>query len=35
VVVMENGEIKEEGTLEELRENGKTDLIRGYFDGEI
>lgn len=35
VVVMENGEIKEKGTLEELRENGKTELIRGYFDGEV
>ena len=34
VIVMENGEIKECGTIEELRENGKTELIRGYFDNE-
>lgn len=34
VIVMENGEIKECGTFEELKENGKTDLIRGYFNNE-
>ena len=34
VVVMENGEIKEFGTLEELREKGQTDLIRSYFVDE-
>lgn len=32
VVVMDDGEIKEYGTLDELRENGKTELIRRYFD---
>ena len=34
VIVMEDGEIKERGTFEELKENGKTDLIRGYFEYE-
>ena len=34
IVVMENGEIKEYGTPEELREKGKTDLIRSYFSYE-
>jgi ABC-type sugar transport system ATPase subunit len=34
VVVMEDGEIKGYGTIDELREKGKTDLIRSYFDDE-
>ena len=34
IVVMEDGLIKEYGTLEELKKNGKTELIRGYFKDE-
>ena len=34
IVVMEDGEIKEYGTVEELEKNGKTDLIRSYFNNE-
>jgi ABC-type sugar transport system ATPase subunit len=35
IVVMEDGSIIEHGTVEELRMNGKTDLIRMYFKDEI
>jgi multiple sugar transport system ATP-binding protein len=34
IIVMEDGSIKEHGTIEELRKNGKTDLIRMYFKDE-
>jgi ABC-type sugar transport system ATPase subunit len=34
LIVMEDGSIKEQGTVEELRKNGKTDLIRMYFKDE-
>lgn len=34
IVVMEEGEIIEYGTPDELREKGKTELIRGYFKDE-
>ena len=34
VVVMEDGEIKEYGTQDELMENGRTEIIRSYFDDE-